>query len=139
MAFPHFLAGQLALAHDFAVPFAPTINAYKRWQSLSSAPTAITWGHDNRTCGCHVVGRGKSFRIDNLLPAADAHPYLAFAGMIGVGMHGIADHFELLPSYQGKTYLITERQRLPSTLRQASHAFEGNTITPEILGDDVVD
>jgi glutamine synthetase len=59
--------------------------------------------------------------------------------MIGVGMHGIADRLELLPSYHGNACSGTERQRLPSTLRQASHAFEGNTITPEIPSDDVVD
>lgn len=41
--FGHFLAGQLALANELALFFAPTVNSYKRYQSLSWAPTAITW------------------------------------------------------------------------------------------------
>ena len=137
--FRHFLAGQLALAHDLAVLFAPTVNAYKRYQSLSWAPTAITWGHDNRTCGYRVVGRGRSFRIENRLPGADANPYLAFAAMIGAGLYGVAHHLELPPAYDGNAYGATDVQRLPFTLRLAAQAFDGSAVAREILGHEVVD
>ena len=137
--FRHFLAGQLALARDLSVLFAPTINAYKRYQSLSWAPTAITWGHDNRTCGFRVVGRGRSFRIENRLPGADANPYLAYAAMIGAGMYGIAHRLELAPAFDGNAYAATDLPRLPTTLREAFQALEGSAIAREVLGDEVVD
>ena len=137
--FRHFLAGQLAMARAFSVLFAPTINAYKRYQSLSWAPTAIAWGYDNRTCGFRVVGRGRSFRIENRLPGADANPYLSFAAMIGAGLYGIAHRLELPAAFDGNAYAATDVPRLPTTLREASQAFEGSVIAREVLSDEVVD
>ena len=46
-----YIAGQLALARDFAYFFAPTINSYKRYQAATFAPTVIAWGRDNRPAG----------------------------------------------------------------------------------------
>ncbi len=71
--FRHFLAGQLALAKEDMMFFAAAGNACKRYQSLSWAPTAITWGQDNRTCGIRVVGQGPSFRFENRLPDTDVN------------------------------------------------------------------
>jgi glutamine synthetase len=56
--FEHFLAGQLAALRDFTLLFAPNINSYKRFVAGSFAPTAVRWGHDNRTCALRVVGHG---------------------------------------------------------------------------------
>ena len=55
----------------------------------SFAPTAVAWGHDNRTCSMRVVGHGQSLRVENRLPGADVNPYLALAAMIAAGLHGI--------------------------------------------------
>jgi glutamine synthetase len=137
--FRHFLAGQLAVAREVSVLFAPTINAYKRYQSLSWAPTAITWGMDNRTCGFRVVGRGPSFRIENRLPGADANPYLAYAAMIGAGIYGITHRLELPDAFSGNAYAAADVLRLPATLREAARAFQHSARVREILGDDVVD
>ena len=46
----------------------------------SFAPTAVAWGHDNRTCSMRVVGHGNSQRLENRLPGADVNPYLALRG-----------------------------------------------------------
>src|SRR3954465_643343 len=49
--FRAYLAGQLACARELAVFFAPNVNSYKRYAAESWAPTTLTWGRDNRTCG----------------------------------------------------------------------------------------
>jgi glutamine synthetase len=137
--FQHFLAGQLALARELALFFAPTVNAYKRYQSLSWAPTAVTWGRDNRTCGFRVVGHGWSFRCENRIPGADANPYLAFAATLAAGLHGIERELPLPPAHTGNAYLATDVPRVPATLREAIAALEGSAAAREALGDDVVE
>lgn len=91
----HFLAGQLAAMREFTLLYAPNINSYKRFQPGSFAPTAVAWGPDNRTCALRVVGHGHGHRLENRVPGGDVNPYLAVAGMIAAGLHGI-DH-ELEP------------------------------------------
>src|SRR6267142_661285 len=88
--FGQWLAGQMAMARELAYFYAPGVNSYKRYQSGSFAPTRIVAGWDNRTCGFRLCGEGASFRVENRIPGADAHPYLAFAATIAAGLHGIA-------------------------------------------------
>ena len=78
--FEHFLAGQLAALRELTYLFAPNINSYKRYQPGSFAPTAVKWGHDNRTCALRVIGHGASLRFENRVPGGDVNPYLAVAG-----------------------------------------------------------
>ena len=84
--FRQFLAGLMKYSRELCYFFAPTINAYKRYQSASWAPTKLAWSHDNRTVGFRVVGHGGSFRIENRMPGADANPYLAFAATLDRGL-----------------------------------------------------
>ena len=56
--FESFLAGQLAGLRELTLLLAPNINSYKRFAAASFAPTAVAWGHDNRTCSLRVVGKG---------------------------------------------------------------------------------
>jgi glutamine synthetase len=137
--FERFLAGQLALAREFALFFAPTVNSYKRYQSLSWAPTAITWGRDNRTCGFRVVGRGSSCRIENRLPGADANPYLAFAATIAAGLYGIEHDLVLPPAFEGNAYAASDAPHLPTTLQGAIEALEGSAVAREALSAEVVE
>ena len=136
--FGQFLAGQLALANEFALFFAPTVNSYKRYQSLSWAPTAITWGRDNRTCGFRVVGHGASFRFENRLPGADVNPYLAFASTIGAGLYGIRHGLKLSDPFSGNAYEGVVGNRLPGTLREAISSLRQSNIAREVLGEQVV-
>ena len=87
--FQQWLGGQMAMARELAYFYAPTINAYKRYQAGSFAPTRIAWGWDNRTCGFRICGESGGFRVENRIPGADANPYLAFAATIAAGLHGI--------------------------------------------------
>ena len=75
--FRHFIAGQLAAMREFTLLYAPNINSYKRFVEGSFAPTAVAWGHDNRTCALRVVGKGHGMRVENRVPGGDVNQYLS--------------------------------------------------------------
>jgi glutamine synthetase len=136
--FHHFVAGQLACLRELTLFFAPHINSYKRFVPGSFAPTAVAWGHDNRTCSMRVVGHGESLRVENRLPAADVNPYLALAAMIAAGLHGIDNELELEPALEGNAY-ESDKPHVPHNMYDARDLFEGSAVAREAFGDEVVE
>ncbi|WP_328889932.1 glutamine synthetase family protein [Streptomyces sp. NBC_00316] len=133
----HFLAGQLAALREFSLLYAPNINSYKRFQPGSFAPTAVAWGHDNRTCALRVVGHGRSTRFENRLPGGDVNPHLAVAGLIAAGLHGIEQKLELPDPCEGNAYTAAY-DHVPTTLREAAELWEKSDLARAAFGEDVV-
>ncbi|MFC7310618.1 glutamine synthetase family protein [Streptomyces monticola] len=133
----HFLAGQLAALRDFSLLYAPNINSYKRFQPGSFAPTAVAWGYDNRTCSLRVVGHGRSMRFENRLPGGDVNPYLAVAGLVAAGLHGIEQKLELPEACPGNAY-TAEFEHVPTTLREAAELWENSPVAKAAFGPEVV-
>ena len=69
-----FLAGQLACLRELTLLLAPNVNSYKRFAAGSFAPTAVAWGHDNRTCALRVVGHGPAQRFESRVPRRRRQP-----------------------------------------------------------------
>ena len=136
--FDHFMAGILATMRDFTLLYAPNVNSYKRFQPGSFAPTAVAWGTDNRTCALRVVGHGSGLRVENRLPGGDVNPYLAMAGMLAGGLHGIREELRLEPAFAGNAY-TSGKPRVPHVLSDARDLFAGSEIARAAFGDDVVD
>jgi len=134
----HFLAGQLAGMRELTLLFAPNINSYKRYVPGSFAPTAVRWGHDNRTCALRVVGHGTSLRFENRVPGGDVNPYLAVSAMIAAGLHGVENELPLEPPCRGNAY-TEDSDRVPTTLREALELWEGSALARSAFGDAVVD
>ena len=137
--FKHYLAGQVAMAREFAFFYAPYVNSYKRYQATSFAPTSVVWGYDNRTCGFRIVGHGASLRVENRIPGADANPYIAFAATIAAGLHGIENKLELQPEFQGDAYTTKRLMRVPSNLTEALAALATSRVARDAFGMDVVE
>ncbi|MFI2414298.1 glutamine synthetase family protein [Streptomyces sp. NPDC018947] len=133
----HFLAGQLAALREFTLLYAPHINSYKRFQPGSFAPTAVAWGHDNRTCALRVVGHGRSLRFENRLPGGDVNAHLAVAGMIAAGLHGVEHRLDLPEPCPGNAY-AADFAHVPTTLREAADLWERSTLAKAAFGDEVV-
>ncbi|MER5770556.1 glutamine synthetase family protein [Streptomyces sp. NPDC001985] len=133
----HFLAGQLAALREFSLLYAPNINSYKRFQPGSFAPTAVAWGHDNRSCALRVVGHGRSMRFENRLPGGDVNPYLAVAGLVAAGLHGVEQRLELPRESPGNAY-TAGHARVPATLREAAELWENSALAAAAFGEDVV-
>jgi glutamine synthetase len=137
--FRQFLGGLLKYSRELCYFFAPTINAYKRYQSASWAPTRLAWAYDNRTVGYRVVGRESSFRIENRMPGADANPYLAFAAMLIAGMAGLDENLDCGEVYQGNAYADRALPALPESLKDAAELLDKSKLARRALGDAVVD
>jgi glutamine synthetase len=136
--FDRFVAGQLACMPELTLFFAPHINSYKRYAEGSFAPTAVAWGHDNRTCSLRVVGHGASKRVESRLAGADVNPYLALSAMIASGLHGIEQGLDLEAPFEGNAY-ESDKPRVPSTLRDARDLFGASEVARSAFGQDVVD
>lgn len=135
--FRHFLAGQIALMREFTLLYAPNINSYKRFAEGSFAPTAIAWGHDNRTLALRVVGHGLGMRVEHRVPGGDVNQYLAVAGLIAAGIHGIENKLELEDMTRGNGY-EADKPHVPTTLREAADLFENSAAARSIFGDEMV-
>jgi glutamine synthetase len=137
--FRQFLGGLLKYSPELCYFLGPTINSYKRYQPGSWAPTKMAWSHDNRTVGFRVVGHGKSFRIENRMPGADANPYLAFAATIAAGMAGNRENLDCGEDYRGNAYVDHSLRALPSSLEVAVEMLRGSALAKEAFGENVVE
>jgi glutamine synthetase len=135
----HFLGGLIAGIRELAFFIAPFVNSYKRYAPGSWAPTNLVWGRDNRTCAFRIVGEGPSLRIETRLPGGDANPYLAYAALIGAGLHGIEQRTELPAEFRGNAYEAQGAPRIPRALWEAAQLLEQSTLAREIFGEEVVD
>ena len=136
--FAGFVAGVLATLREFTLLYAPNVNSYKRFAAGSFAPTRVAWGEDNRTCSVRVVGHGPSLRPELRLPGGDVNPYIALAGMLAAGLHGIRKGLPLPPAFPGNAY-TSDLPTVPTTLRAARDLFAASTVARQAFGDDVVD
>jgi glutamine synthetase len=137
--FRQFLGGLIKYSRELCYFFAPTVNAYKRYQSASWAPTKLAWAFDNRTVGFRVVGSGKSFRIENRMPGADANPYLAFTAMLAAGMAGVDEGLDCGDVYAGNAYADPSLPALPESLKEAAELLKQSRFARQAFGDNVVD
>jgi glutamine synthetase len=137
--FRWFTGGLLRAEKDLCLLFAPTINSYKRFESASFAPTAVSWAVDNRTVCLRCVGHGGSFRIENRLPGADVNPYVVLAATIGAGLWGIENQIDCGEPYSGDAYGDKDLERVPTTMREAIDVFRRSEMAEEIFGRHVCD
>jgi len=135
--FQHFLAGTLATARELSFFFAPNVNSYKRFAPGSFAPTALLWGHDNRTCAFRIVGHGPALRFECRIPGGDVNPYLAIAALIAGGLHGVEHALPLAPAFVGNAY-EADAPRMPTSLAEAVALFDESAVARAAFGDDVV-
>ena len=83
----HYVAGIQTHLPALLAMTAPTINSYTRLVKGAWAPTASTWGIENRTTALRVIkGSAKSQRVEFRIGAADANPYLTAAATLGAGL-----------------------------------------------------
>jgi glutamine synthetase len=136
--FSSFLAGAIAGLRELTLLLAPNINSYKRFAAGSFAPTAVAWGNDNRTCAFRVVGHGPGKRFECRVPGGDVNPYLALAGLIAAGLHGVDAGLALPPVCEGNAYTAEDVEHVPGTLREARELFASSEIARAALGDEVV-
>jgi len=140
----HYVAGMQKYLRPFLSMCAPTINSYTRLVKGAWAPTASTWGVDNRTTALRVIpGSSKAQRVEFRIGSADANPYLTAAATIGAGLMGIRDQLELGSPVQGNAYAVQDslasELQLPGSLKEAARDLEDSSAARELFGDEFVD
>lgn len=137
-----FIAGQQRLMPAFCAMVAPTVNSYRRLQPGAWAPTAATWGHDNRTVALRAIAGGAaSQRVEYRTAGADANPYLALAAAVASGLHGIEQKLTASAAIAGNAYghRVPKRLILPHSLETALGSFRSSAIARDWFGDAFVD
>lgn len=137
-----FVGGQQALMPELLAMLAPTVNAYTRLIPGYWAPTAATWGYENRTCALRVIGgSASSQRVECRICAADINPYIALAAAIGAALWGIEHRIEPDEEIQGNAYTVetAPERALPSTLWEAAQRLRGSIAARELFGSEFVD
>ena len=139
--FESYLAGQVAVAMEFAPMFWPTINSYKRLVDGFWAPVKPTWGVDNRTASFRVIpGSPKSTRLETRCPGADINPYLAVAALVAAGLHGVEKNLKLTtPPITGTNQGAENIPRAPRSLAATTEIFKRSAVARDFLGDDFVE
>jgi glutamine synthetase len=86
----HVVGGCLARLADSQLIFAPHANSYRRYEPRGHAPTAPTWGDDNRIAALRIPrSSDRSRRMEHRVAGADANPYLVIAAILAAALDGI--------------------------------------------------
>lgn len=104
----------------------PIVNSYKRLVSGYEAPVCLSWDTAAASPLVRVIrDREEGTRIELRSPDSAANPYLALALCLRAGLDGIRE--QIMPSQEPES-------RLPSTLREALHEMERDSLIGETLG-----
>ena len=137
-----FVGGQQALMPEILAMIASTVNSYSRLIPGFWAPTAASWGVENRTTALRVIpGSPKSQRVEYRIAAADINPYIALAAAIGTGLWGIANKMEPDEPVKGNAYerKYPQTRQLPRTLTEAAERLTRSKAARELFGDAFVE
>jgi glutamine synthetase len=138
-----FTAGVLAHAAGLMAVLNPTVNAYRRLQPDSLAPTHANWGWDNRSAFVRIPReRGAATRIEIRAADGAANPYLAIAAVLSAGAHGLREDLRLPPPVHGDAYRADAAvigPALPVALDAALEALERDEVLCRALGPEIVD
>ncbi|PIE24321.1 MAG: type I glutamate--ammonia ligase [Planctomycetota bacterium] len=143
----HYIAGLLIHAKGLTAITNPLINSYKRLVPGYEAPTHIAWSEKNRSPLCRVPARrGVGTRVELRSPDPSCNPYLALAGMLASGLHGIEAELKAPAPVNKNLYSMSQRERsrhkvdsLPGNLSEAVTALEKDKLLKDCLGNHIFD
>ena len=133
-----FIGGQQKLMPELLSMVASTVNSYSRLVPGFWAPTAATWGVENRTCALRAIPSGeKAQRVEYRIGAADINPYIALSAAIGSGLWGIEHQIEPSDALAGNAYeqRIGDEFSFPATLFEAAGRLRQSEAASELFGD----
>jgi glutamine synthetase len=141
-----FAAGLLRHSPEIVAVTNQWVNSYKRLVPGFEAPAYICWGSRNRSALVRVPfekpGKDIPRRIEFRCPDPACNPYLAFAVMLGAGLKGIEEAYEIPDPVELDVFLMSEAERrehgieyLPDSLYAATVALSRSALVREVLGD----
>jgi glutamine synthetase len=145
-----FVAGLLKHAREMSAVTNQWVNSYKRLIVGGEAPTAVCWGHANRSALVRVPmyspGKASSRRVEIRNLDSACNPYLAYAVILAAGLKGIEQGYELPPAAEDDVWSLSDAERraagyanLPQNLGEALAEMECSELLAETLGEHVFD
>ncbi|AKK06561.1 glutamine synthetase [Corynebacterium mustelae] len=143
-----FVAGILTHANEISAITNQWTNSYKRILFGNEAPTAATWGVSNRSALVRVptyrLAKEQSRRVEVRSPDSACNPYLALAVLLGAGLKGIREGYDIPEPAEDDIASLSRRERLalgyvdlPGSLDQALREMEKSEFVADILGEHV--
>ena len=147
-----FIAGLLMHAREYTAVTNQWVNSYKRLfpqalpDRITESPAFVSWGHLNRSALVRVPAYGKpnSARVEVRSPDSACNPYLTFAVLLGAGLKGIEQGYELPPGAEDDVWALSPAERkamgyqpLPQNLSEAIDVLSGSELVAEVLGEHV--
>ncbi|WP_189208207.1 MULTISPECIES: type I glutamate--ammonia ligase [Actinokineospora] len=145
-----FVAGLLRHAREISAITNQWVNSYKRLIVGGEAPSAVCWGHANRSALVRVPmyspGKASSRRVEIRSLDSACNPYLAYSVILAAGLKGIAEGYELPPAAEDDVWSLSDAERraagyahLPQNLGEALAEMENSELVAETLGEHVFD
>jgi glutamine synthetase len=149
-----FIAGLLVHAREYTAVTNQWVNSYKRLfpqqlaEKITESPAYVCWGMLNRSALVRVPAYGKpnSARVEIRSLDSACNPYLAFAVMLGAGLAGVENGYELPPGAEDDVWALSPAERkaagyepLPENLSEAIAVMSSSELVAEVLGEHVFD
>ena len=110
----HYIAGILHHAPSLAAFTNPGTNSYRRLVPGFEAPINLAYSSRNRSASVRIPMYSpspKAKRIEVRFPDPTCNPYLAFACILGAGLKGIEEDYELPPGAEDDVWALTSAER----------------------------
>lgn len=129
------VAGCLELLPASMLLFAPSFNAYRRFQPGNHAPTESAWGYDNRTTAIRIPeSPSAARRLEHRVAGADANPYLVLAAVLAGIWHGIENTLSPPNPIEGNAWdQEIDAPALPTTIDEAISVFDKSDVLSSYL------
>ena len=145
-----FIAGLITHGAEITAVTNQWVNSYKRLWGGGEAPAHLTWGHNNRSSLVRVPmykpSKGQSTRIEVRSLDSACNPYLAYAVILGAGLKGIEEGYDLPPESEDDVWQLTDAERramgikpLPESLGSAIEEMQRSELVADVLGEHVFD
>lgn len=131
----HAIGGLQQTMAESMLLFAPNANSYRRFRNLSYAPTAPTWGINNRSVSLRVpAGNAASRHVEHRVAGADANPYLVAATVLAGVRVGLDGRLDPGPPVTGNGYEMNSAVTLPRDWHSAIRAAGQSQFLQSALG-----
>jgi glutamine synthetase len=129
------IGGLKATMAESLLAFAPNANSYRRFRSQSYAPTAVSWGINNRSVSLRVpAGAPASRHVEHRIAGADANLYVAAAAVLAGVELGIRERLDPGAPVSGNGYAQGGPRELPETWQEAIERAAGSHFLRDALG-----
>lgn len=135
----HALGGLTATMAETMLVCAPHANSWRRFVAQSYAPTAPTWGVNNRSVALRIpAGDVQNRRIEHRPAGTDANPYLVATIVLAGIAKGLDEKLDPGPETVGNGYETAPKLAdAPADWRSAIEAAKASAFLKQALGEDM--